>query len=113
MISVLFQTLSEVLEYIYTCKELNLTNYMLEWSDHLLKQWCPLLYYWYFSKLTALAVNKAVSQAFLTSVDENLNILILPSTWEILMHMEFWTVKDVTLDIIMISENTSTSSLLS
>ena len=37
MISVLFKTLSEVLEYIYTCKELNLTNYMLECSDHLLK----------------------------------------------------------------------------
>ena len=31
------QTLSEVLEYIYTCKELNLTNYMLECSDYLLK----------------------------------------------------------------------------
>ena len=37
MKSILFKTLSEVLEYIYTCKELNLTNYMLEWSDHLLK----------------------------------------------------------------------------
>ena len=36
MISILFQTLSEVLEYIYTCKELNFTNYMPECSDYLL-----------------------------------------------------------------------------
>ena len=36
MITILFQTLSVVQEYIYTWREFNLNNYMLE-SDHLLK----------------------------------------------------------------------------